>query len=299
MKITTIIKNIYLHTYWTANRIRKWASRTLYTIGTRRAWSLGYIEYRWHFIYQLLQKNDLLNAFRTNSPFKPYGIGLDERVVEYPWIFANLPQRDHCLLLDAGSALNFLMFIRLVKAQKRRLIIYTLAPERKCFWRESVSYHFGDLRDTPFKSELFDDIVCISTLEHIGMDNQHYGSKPVDSIRDGEFINAVTELVRILKTGGKLLITIPYGVSEYIEWGNSIFMRQFDAELLNILIQSQPNIQFQVSFFKYGSDGWHLSTQEECQDARYFNKHKHYRASDNAAAARAIVCLNGTKLSNN
>jgi SAM-dependent methyltransferase len=275
-----------------ANQCRKVLSRAWYAIGKRSAWSLGYIEYRWHLTYKLLKQTDFLTRLQLKQPFTAYGIGLDERVIEYPWVFANLSQGG--LLLDAGSALNFLGLIRLLKDSDHELMIYTLAPERKCFWNESVSYHFGDLRNQPFKSGLFDNIVCISTLEHIGMDNQNYGYTS-ESISENDFILAVNEMSRVLKTGGNLLITLPYGYRDYVKWNNSIFMRQFDAELLQLLIQSQPHIQFEVCFFKYTAQGWQQASQDECENVHYFNMHHEKDAPDGAASARAIACLKGIK----
>jgi ubiquinone/menaquinone biosynthesis C-methylase UbiE len=37
--------------------------------------------------------------------------------------------------------------------------------------QNNISYVYGDLRNTILKDQCFDEIVCISTLEHIGMDN--------------------------------------------------------------------------------------------------------------------------------
>jgi len=65
-----------------------------------------------------------------------------------------------------------------------------------------------------------------------------------------------------------------------------------------MLIQSQPHIEFEITFFKYEADGWRLSTQDDCRDVHYFNMHEHHQAPDKAASARAIACLKGIKRSN-
>lgn len=260
----------------------------------KKAWSVGYLSYRWEQVRQQLYTQDL-SAFRTQEPFAPYGVGLDERVVEYAWLFAHLPDAPS-RLLDAGSVLNFAPLVQHPKLSKRELTISTLAPERFSFWDMGISYHYGDLRALPFLSEWFDEVVCLSTLEHVGMDNRNYGAT-AETLASDDFLRAVAELVRVLKVGGALYISVPYGVHEYVRWGDSIFMQQFDATLLAKLIDAHPNIHFEQTFFRYSAQGWQLSTQSDCDDARYFNIHESTApATDGAAAARAVACLYGRKI---
>jgi len=59
------------------------------------------------FINDVLEQNDLLECFRMNRSLPDrYGYRLDERAVEYPWLFSRL-NIEKRLLLDAGSTLNF------------------------------------------------------------------------------------------------------------------------------------------------------------------------------------------------
>ena len=49
------------------------------------------------------------------------------------------------------------------------------------------AYVTADLRELPFADESFDTIVCVSTLDHVGMDNSAYGStEPRSQDPDGE-----------------------------------------------------------------------------------------------------------------
>ena len=105
--------------------------------------------------------------------------------------------------------------------------ICTLAPERECFWRRGVSYMFEDLRCLPYRDNWFDCIACISTIEHVGMDNtQLYTAdsarrenRPEDALR------AMREMRRVLKPGGTLFLTAPYGRAASHGW-----LQVFDAK---------------------------------------------------------------------
>jgi len=60
------------------------------------------------------------------------------------------------------------------------------------------------LRQTMFGDHVFDTVASISTIEHIGLDNQMlYTGDPRDAEADREgFVPAVKEFKRILKPGG-------------------------------------------------------------------------------------------------
>ncbi|HRN70737.1 MAG TPA: methyltransferase domain-containing protein [Candidatus Woesebacteria bacterium] len=59
----------------------------------------------------------------------------------------------------------------------------------------------------------YDLIICISTLEHIGWDmgDDGHGIQPEKGIK------AVYHMKQLLKKGGLLLITTPYGYNEYLD----------------------------------------------------------------------------------
>ena len=101
-----------------------------------------------------------------------YGVGLDERVVEYPWLFG---QGLAGSVLDAGSTFNHEHILDRALPLVDDLTIVTLEPEAWAYPLRRVSYVFADLRALPFADGQFDIAVSISTLEHIGMDNTMYG----------------------------------------------------------------------------------------------------------------------------
>jgi SAM-dependent methyltransferase len=177
----------------------------------------------------------------------------------------------------------------------KQITITTLAPEGEAHWRLGVSYVFGDLRDLDFRDSRFDSIACISTIEHIGMDNSMYAG-PAEIARRGdprEFLLAVKELKRVLKPGGVLYITFPFGRYENHGW-----FQQFDSTLVDTLIEGFAPTSVSETIFQYEPAGWKLSDRLACADCQFFDIHEHKTANtdgaypdDYAAGERALACL--------
>jgi hypothetical protein len=69
-------------------------------------WSPYYYHRKVRFLTDSVHDPQLLERFRCRQPLPAgYGVALDERCVEYPWLVAQL-QPSAELVLDAGSTLN-------------------------------------------------------------------------------------------------------------------------------------------------------------------------------------------------
>lgn len=253
-----------------------------------RPWSRGYGEYKATAI------ENVLNAGRFSSEKleKGYGFRLDERIVEYAWFISRLPG-EAGRLLDAGSVLNFDYILKQPTLNTKNIFISTLAPEPSCYWQMGVSYVYEDLRDSCFKDGYFDWIASLSTIEHIGLDNTMlYTAENTKRENAGEScLQAVKEYRRMLKTGGTLFLSFPFGRHENRGW-----FQIFDAAMLNQVIDTFSPSSIKEFHYKYEPEGWRVSSREESKDATYFDIHTQ-RTYDNdfAAASRAIVCLELTK----
>jgi len=267
----------------------------------RIPWSPGYALYKEHIILDSLQNQELLDGFKEKNKLpKKYGLGVDERCIEYPWLFSHLPiQALH--ILDAGSILNHEYLLSQSYFSDKDLHIVTLAPEASCFWRKRISYLFADLRSLPIKDGFYDVVVCLSTLEHIGLDNtQYFSGKRHDENKVDDFKVALKELRRVLKPGGSLFLSLPFG--QYQNFGH---FQQFDSRLLAESINTfEPCQLIQKTFFKYSKDGWQVVSEHECNDCLYSEfidctasgGHRNNLIGNNAqgdlaAAARAVVCI--------
>jgi SAM-dependent methyltransferase len=217
-----------------------------------------------------------------------YGIAMDDRVVEYPWLFARL-KSDVGKMLDAGSALNHGYLLERPPLMGADLTIMTLAPEKHCYWYQGFSYMFGDLRRTKFADKTFDTIVSISTIEHIGLDNTMlYTGNPADAEKDeGGFAPAVKEFKRILKPGGSCFISFPFGKRANLGW-----YQVFDRAMVDKVVEVFSPVSYQVDYFGYAKGGWQRSPPEALKDATVYDVHTGQGwGDDRAASSRAIACM--------
>ena len=205
-----------------------------YLEGGRVPWSPGYREYKWQIISAMLADSAACRAFATEPLAAGYGQGLDERVVEYPWVFPLLLEGSGPVL-DGGSVLNFEPIVKHPLVDPSRLTIAGLAIEKQCFYPEGASYQLCDLRNLPFRDDWFELTLCVSTLEHIGMNNEIYGHEDETAARsgtsEGGYLEAVKELVRVTRPDGTIAITVPVG--KYEEHG---FFQQFDRAMIDSLV---------------------------------------------------------------
>ncbi|HEU4719532.1 MAG TPA: methyltransferase domain-containing protein, partial [Bacteroidia bacterium] len=226
-----------------------------YIAGGRIPWSTGYYEYKWDFISHSLDDKTLLGVFQKHEPLPAgYGSGLDDRAVEYPWIFSRI-RSGKSYFLDAGSTFNFPAIVNLPVVREKDLTILTFFPEPYAFNKQRVSYVYADLREMPLRDNWFDEIVCQSTLEHVGMDNSMYGYKDappdIGKGKDFSYLKVIHELVRVLKPGGQLLMTFPFGKFEFHG-----FFQQFDNEMLDSMLDEFGKTgRTETEFFLYTKDG--------------------------------------------
>jgi ubiquinone/menaquinone biosynthesis C-methylase UbiE len=97
-------------------------------------------------------------------------------------------------VLDVGCGRATLLFR--LSSQGRELHgidIARQALKRIKTLHEGINFYLGDVRNLPFKTDTFDYLVCIETLEHIAGDE------------------LVRDCFRVLKPGGSALFTIPSG----------------------------------------------------------------------------------------
>ena len=260
-------------------------------------WSPGYDAYRKHVIGQFLADESISACFRLGQRLpEGYGVGLDERCIEYPWLLANLPDGPGTLL-DAGSCLNHEFLLATPQLAGRKMHILTLAPERAAYWPRGISYLYEDLRSIPIRDGFYDVVACLSTIEHVGCDNSQYTRSTTPDInRPDDYLAVMRELCRVLRPGGTLFLTVPFGIGR-----NFGAFWQFDRERLARAVEAfGPTSEVSERFYKYNREGWNIAGPEDCAACEYVtwltlpNEQRPSSIpveSDKAAAARAVACV--------
>jgi SAM-dependent methyltransferase len=169
---------------------------------------------------------------------------MSERVVEVPWVLSRY--RSQSKVLDVGTASAFPRYLDLLRRlHVPELYGVDLRPRRIPMIQMAV----GDVRHLPYANGSFDLILCISTIEHVGLDNSGYGVR-ADMDSEGD-VQALRELTRVLARGGQLLITLPFGASQTFKW-----FRQYDLAAWQRLSDAAAVEVGELATYSLNDAGW-------------------------------------------
>ncbi len=140
---------------------------------------------------------------------------VSERVVEYGFLGRNLqPSRVGIRILDVGSGRSAVTNALSNFGNNKKWGVFGIDIAKglpKLFeeGKEKSSFVFlrMDARTMGFRDEVFDIVICISTVEHVGITPNTHLANEYDSLGD---VKALSEIFRILKKRGRVILTIPY-----------------------------------------------------------------------------------------
>ena len=194
--------------------------------------------------------------------------GTDERVVEIPWVLARLGSGR---VLEVGYAFAEPAYIAaLLSAAPGELIGVDLAAGDVA----GMATVQADVRKLPFPDRHVDQVLLVSTLEHVGADNERYG---LDAWPAGGGVHeALRELRRVLRRNGSLLVTVPLGEPEDYGW-----FRQEDVRGWTRRFARAGFFVEEQEIYELTPDGWRASPTFRSEGVRY---------GERGPAASAVLC---------
>lgn len=214
----------------------------------------------------------------------PCGAGKTERVIEIPWALSKYDGGPRVLEVGCSFASENPEYIQ--------GLLDINIPELHGIDVSSVEApHFikktADIRESGYEPGFFDFVLCISTLEHVGKDNTKYYMPVAELPRDRHDhsqpdAEALVEMFRILRPGGKLIVTVPFG--KFVDYGWFI---NYDSRHVADLFHHIPPGNICAEYFRYTSAGWMPCSAGDLAETAY---------GDNAApAAAGLACFEITK----
>jgi hypothetical protein len=177
----------------------------------------------------------------------------DERAIEIPWCLARYDGERR--VLDVGYAFAEPAYLRGLTALGAELIGVDLAEADVPGLKPIVA----DVRELPFEAGHFDIAFCISTLEHVGRDNDVYA---IDASRDSDGDEAaLRELRRVAK---RILVSVPTGVHDDQGW-----QLQRTPDDWIALFERAGLLVFEDELYVRDDSGWRTATLAEAREARY------------------------------
>lgn len=147
-------------------------------------------------------RTDPVEIVLDNS-LKSLWASTNERVVERFWVMNRMPPMARApKVLDLGCCHSLLALELASNGYDVTAVDGNIYP----YQHPNLRALTGDLCALPFPDGHFDTVVLLSTIEHVGLG--HYG----DEAGETKDLEAMREAARVLKQGGTLLLTTPFGV---------------------------------------------------------------------------------------
>ena len=225
----------------------------------------------------------------------PFGVGLDERVIEIPWVASKIQGKR--ILLDAGCAFFKFACTREMVGLEHEVHLLTL-DERDFptdFKTSNIKYHLKDLRADIGLNNI-EIAICVSTIEHVGLDNTLLYTNDDDFKENSptSYLEAIEVLIDSVKIDGEILLTVPYGIKADLVW-----LQIFDESMIKSIVEN-PRLQCEeLLVFKHNRrKGWIRSSLHDANNAEYYDYHLNPEkaSSTNFAAAEAVVLLHLKKI---
>ena len=159
-----------------------------------------------------------------------------ERYAEYEFVLRNLISRNiKAKILDVGCSTSVISnTISKFGRNRCEIISIDIANE---IGNHGFPLIQMDARRIGFKDKTFDQVMCLSAMEHIGIADEGAKTKNNDLNcgMEGDAL-AMTEIWRVLKVKGTLILTVPYGRILIKQQGYRVYSKDSLSILTNKFI---------------------------------------------------------------
>lgn len=182
--------------------------------------------------------------------------GQTERIVEIPWLLGKIGHPES--ILDIGSA--DAKYLNDLQGNGARV---TSIDTRQYSVPAGVNIIVGDAAELPNGlADSFDLITCVSVLDHVGLEAYGNHADPL------QMDKVISEMHRVLKAGGRLLLTVPFG-RDHVTTHPRGGQRVFDANSLLKLFDAKRWKWLGVDYWKLEGDEYNEAEWTEVKDAEY------------------------------
>jgi len=244
---------------------------------------------------KVFESGEMKDSFLLSSELSEF----DERVVEYPLALAKLMKEANgrkIQLLDVGCVLNN-SCIKGYVTDLTKMIWFLNPVLEQLAYENNMAYILADIRKHCLPEKLtFDFVTCLSTLEHLGMDNTSYEGSSAEfegNLKNPEkfAIEAVPRLSGLVKPGGYFLISVPFGSFEYLytygKMSHPIYYT-YDKQMLLALQDKLVGFDCKISIYKViPKKGWVKTS---------INDNNILKHADKCAAAGAVAFIEARRI---
>jgi SAM-dependent methyltransferase len=195
--------------------------------------------------------------------------GTDERVIELPWALSRL--RPSGRALEVGYAFAEPPYLGALLRSGVDLVGVDLASLDV----EGMETVEADVRELPFSDDSFDQVLLVSTLEHIGADNSVYGLEEEPDPADAR-LRALRSLRRVLRGNGSLLLTVPVGEPKDYGW----FRQEDEAGWMRLFARAGYFVEERETY-ELAPEGWRAAPNFRAEGVLYGTR---------GPAASAVLC---------
>ncbi|HJT78140.1 MAG TPA: class I SAM-dependent methyltransferase, partial [Gemmataceae bacterium] len=173
---------------------------------------------------------------------QPRLLAVTERIVEHIFVHTRLP-KPPARVLDLGCAES----TNSIEMASLGYEVVGMDLREMPVQHPNFRMVCGDIGNVPFPDASFDVVVSLSTIEHVGLE---WYTPPPDGTTDHK---VVAEAKRVLRPGGRFLLTIPFGRAAVTP-----VHRVYDAAMLEALVK--PFRRVETAYAVREGDAWSFTT---------------------------------------